>query len=635
MFWQSSSAVALALLLVAGCGRPASNSIDNDSSPRPSVPPAHVESPGSATRVAEVSEVPVASTSDWEHVDDASRDGWTIEVWAERAKKTLVELASVLFDDSTTLSAQSLAAWQTQAYRGARLIPVATVEVFRDELFRVERWQPSSTDAEDWLIGTEGFAQTMRGLADVWSDFDNVRYEFKIVRSTLSAENLLETHQLVAISGHTADRSLEQHAKWITQWEMVPDSQQLRLRSARLVDFEQTTSNSGRPLFTDLTSAVFGSEASYQAQLLYGMNHWLERCQDTRYFSPLGNPGIAVADVNGDGLDDLYLCQEANLPNRLYIQQPDGTVRDESADWKVDYLAGSRSALLLDFDNDGDQDLAVAIMGGVVVASNEGDHFQVRDVLTSDDDTTSLTSADYDLDGDLDLYVCVDYPNEHYAAIGEESDGIVVQGGAANRVYHDANNAGKNSLYRNEIRDSEWRFVDATVEVGLDENNRRFTWAAAWEDYDNDGDQDLYVANDFGRNCLYQNEGGRFREIAAEVGVEDSAAGMSADWGDIDRDGRMDIYVANMFSSAGSRITEQPEFKKDVDAKTKQRWRRFAMGNTLFKNDGSAFRDVSSDAAVTLGRWSWSSNFLDVNNDGWPDLAVANGYITTDDTSDL
>ena len=274
-------------------------------------------------------------------------------------------------------------------------------------------------------------------------------------------------------------------------------------------------------------------------------------------------------------------------------------------------------------------------MGGVVVASNEGDHFQVRDVLTSDDDTTSLTSADYDLDGDLDLYVCVDYPNEHFAAIGEESDAIVVQGGAANRVYHDANNAGKNSLYRNEIRDSKRRFVDATVEVGLDENNRRFTWAAAWEDYDNDGDQDLYVANDFGRNCLYQNEGGRFRDIAAEVGVEDSAAGMSADWGDVDRDGRMDIYVANMFSSAGSRITEQPEFKQDVDAEIKQRWRRFAMGNTLFKNDGSAFRDVSSDAAVTLGRWSWSSNFLDVNNDGWPDLAVANGYITTDDTSDL
>ena len=369
--------------------------------------------------------------------------------------------------------------------------------------------------------------------------------------------------------------------------------------------------------------------------MLYGMNHWLERWQDTRYFAPLGNPGIAVADVNGDGRDDLYLCQEANLPNRLYIQQPDGSVRDESAAWKVDYLAGSRSALLLDLDNDGDQDLAVAIMGGVVVASNEGDHFQVRDVLASDDDTSSLTSADYDLDGDLDLYVCVDYPNEHYAAIGEEADGMVVQGGAANRVYHDANNAGRNSLYRNEIRDGQWRFVDATVEAGLDENNRRFSWAAAWEDYDNDGDQDLYVANDFGRNCLYLNEGGRFRDIAAEVGVEDSAAGMSADWGDVDRDGRMDIYVANMFSSAGSRITEQPEFKEGVDAEIKRRWRQFAMGNTLFKNDGSAFRDVSSDAAVTLGRWSWSSNFLDVNNDGWSDLAVANGYITTDDTSDL
>ena len=325
MFWRSSSVVALSLLLAAGCGRPASNPIDNDSPPRPAVPAAHVESPGPATRVAGVSEVPVASISDWQRVDDAGRDGWTIEVWAERAKKTLVGMARVLFDDSTTLSTESLAAWQTPAYRGARLIPAETAEVFRDELFRVERWQPSSTDAEDELTGTEGFVETMQDLADAWSDFDDVRYEFKIVRSMLLAENVLETHQLVAISGRSAERSLEQHAKWITEWEMIPDSGKLRLRSARLDDFEQTTSNSGRPLFADLTNAVFSSDASYQAQLLYGMNHWLERCQDTRYFAPLGNPGIAVADVNGDGLETTsILCQEANLPNRLYIQQPDG-----------------------------------------------------------------------------------------------------------------------------------------------------------------------------------------------------------------------------------------------------------------------------------------------------------------------
>ncbi len=284
-------------------------------------------------------------------------------------------------------------------------------------------------------------------------------------------------------------------------------------------------------------------------------------------------------------------------------------------------------------DNDGDQDLAVAILGGVAIASNEGDHFVLRDVLATDDDTTSLSAADVDLDGDLDLYVCVDYPNDFFASSSE----VLVQGGAANRIYHDANQAGRNTLFRNDIASTgAWSFVDATADVGLDQNNRRFSWAACWEDYDNDGDQDLYVANDFGRNNLYVNDGGRFTDLAGKAGVEDSASGMSAAWTDVDRDGWMDLYVANMFSSAGSRITHQPTFKQEATEDVRSRLQRFARGSTLFRNLGtSGFQDISEQAAVTVGRWAWSSNFLDINNDGWQDIAVANGYITSTDTSDL
>jgi hypothetical protein len=111
---------------------------------------------------------------------------------------------------------------------------------------------------------------------------------------------------------------------------------------------------------------------------------------------------------------------------------------------------------------------------------------------------------------------------------------------------------------------------------------------------------------------------------------------MSAAWGDVNRDGKMDLYVGNMFSSAGGRITFQPEFKQGADAEVKHRLQRFARGSSLFVNLGQAkFDDVSVAAEVTVGRWAWSSNFLDVNNDGWQDIAVANGYITADDTGDL
>ena len=77
---------------------------------------------------------------------------------------------------------------------------------------------------------------------------------------------------------------------------------------------------------------------------------------------------------------------------------------------------------------------------------------------------------------------------------------------------------------------------------------------------------DLYVANDFGRNNLYRNDGGRFVDVAGQAGVEDMASGMSASWGDYNQDGHMDLYVGNMFSSAGNRIAYQQRFKPEAGA---------------------------------------------------------------------
>jgi hypothetical protein len=203
--------------------------------------------------------------------------------------------------------------------------------------------------------------------------------------------------------------------------------------------------------------------------------------------------------------------------------------------------------------------------------------------------------------------------------------------------YHDANNGCRNVLLRN---DRDWRFTNVTKQVGLEASNRRFSLACAWEDFDNDGDQDLYVANDFGRNNLYRNDGGHFTDVAAESGVEDMSAGMSVSWGDCNNDGWMDLYVSNMWSSAGNRIAFQRQFLREgVTNSTRGGFQRHARGNSLFANlagrGARQFSDMSVEAGVTIGGWAWSSQFADINNDGWQDLIVANGYITQESSKDL
>jgi len=176
----------------------------------------------------------------------------------------------------------------------------------------------------------------------------------------------------------------------------------------------------------------------------------------------------------------------------------------------------------------------------------------------------------------------------------------------------------------------------------MDNNNRRFTLASSWEDYDQDGDPDLYVANDYGRNNLYRNDRDssgktQFIDVAAEAGVEDMSAGMSVSWSDADGDGDQDLYVSNMWSSAGNRIAYQRQFQRGADQESITGFRRHARGNSLFLNTGDGkFKDVSTEAGVTMGRWSWGSRFADINNDGLQDIIVGNGFITqSGDTSDL
>ena len=135
---------------------------------------------------------------------------------------------------------------------------------------------------------------------------------------------------------------------------------------------------------------------------------------------------------------------------------------------------------------------------------------------------------------------------------------------------------------------------------------------------------------------MYENRQGQFVDVAAERDVTDIGSGMSVSWGDYNRDGLADLYVGNMFSSAGQRVTAMTRFRSQEDQETRDIYARLAKGNSLFSQaaDGQ-FAEVGAEANVEIGRWAWSSVFADINNDGWEDLLVANGYFTTDDSDDL
>lgn len=376
--------------------------------------------------------------------------------------------------------------------------------------------------------------------------------------------------------------------------------------------------------FDDQTKEVIGKEPAFRHHLSRGIDHWLNRIEAAHGIDAFIRNGMALGDVDGDNRDDVYICQPGGLPNRLFLHQPDGTVKEVDAG--VGVLDHTSAALFVDIDNDNDQDLILATPAGISLLENEGNlKFTFRGVLhTNSADCHALAAADYNLDGNLDLFVTF--------AMGDS----ITDAANDNFLFHDARDGGENQLFSGS---GDWSFTEVTGLTGLNKGNNRHSLAAIWHDFDLDGDPDLYVANDYGPNQLYRNDpaqdGNRiFSEIAAKLGVQDRGAGMSASWGDYNRDGRPDLYVGNMYSNAGARITSQPQFLAGDNAGLLPVYQRFAKGNTLLSQI-KPNQFVEYNGATEMGRWAWSSVFADLDNDGWQDLFVANGYITAPQPDDL
>ncbi|RMG24532.1 MAG: VCBS repeat-containing protein [Armatimonadetes bacterium] len=447
--------------------------------------------------------------------------------------------------------------------------------------------------------------------------------KFKIIRSEAVGTKGFSTALYLGAGSSGADGtqqdggpagSVQQNAKWAMEWDLSQGADKPILTSLKVEEFEEVTR--ARQFLREATESVFSGVESFE-QIRYGHERWWGGLDFSMGANLSGHHGFAFGDINNDGLDDLYVCEPGGLPNRLYLHQPDGRLKDISEGSGAELLNDTSSALILDLDNDGNRDLVVGTASHVVFLKGDGKgRFEPRGryrVIM----LTSMAAADYDRDGLVDLYLC------EYTSSG--------QANSTSSSIYDSDQGLPNTLLKNE---GNFQFRNVTDEVGLGANNNRQTFAAAWEDYDNDGDQDLYVANDFGPNQLYRNDGGKFVEVAAQAGVQDQAAGMGVSWGDYDRDGWMDLYVTNMWSSAGNRVTYNRFFKPK--AANTRNLQYFARGNSLFENQGDGrFKDVTQEARAEMGRFAWGAHFGDLNGDGWLDIISPNGFITNTDADDL
>ena len=328
--------------------------------------------------------------------------------------------------------------------------------------------------------------------------------------------------------------------------------------------------------------------------------------------------GIGLFDYDGDGDLDLYVINGSTFErprsgpapfNHLYRNDGGDTFTDVTQEAGVGDATWSMGCAAADYDNDGDPDLFVTNYGVNRLYRNDGDGTftdvtQEAGVGGLPRWSTGAAFGDYDLDGDLDLFVT------HYVRFDPavRPDNMPYQLWKGLKIFHGPNayEGETNELYRN---DGDGTFTEVTAQVPALANSALRSFQCLFADLNDDRYPDLYVANDTDPNEFYRNNGdGTFADVSFASGSsysDDGAtqAGMGVAWGDYDGDGDFDIFVTH--------------FSEDY--------------NTLYRNAGKGmFTDASymaNVAEVSMPCVSWGTGFHDFDNDGDLDLFVANGHV--------
>lgn len=338
--------------------------------------------------------------------------------------------------------------------------------------------------------------------------------------------------------------------------------------------------------------------------------------------------GVAAGDINNDGLTDLYFTSN-QLPNKLYLNKGNFDFEDVT---EIAGVAGegnwTTGVTMADVNGDDLLDIYVCYVGNYKGLKGKNQLFINQGNSTFKDEakkygldfqgfSTQAAFFDYDIDGDLDMYLLNHsiHTSRSYGAID---------------LRHDQDERAGDRLYRNDEVNGQRFFYDVTSQSGIYGSQIGYGLGVNINDINNDGFPDIYVSNDFHENdYLYINNGnGTLSERLTEMIAHTSRSSMGNDVGDFNNDGLLDVIVLDMLPDE-EKIRKQSGGEDDYELfqlKLNYGYSRQFVRNTLQLNMGEGrFSEIGRLAGIYSTDWSWSPLFCDVDNDGWKDLLITNG----------
>jgi len=335
--------------------------------------------------------------------------------------------------------------------------------------------------------------------------------------------------------------------------------------------------------------------------------------------------GVGVGDLNNDGFSDIFFAGNM-VPSKLYLNKGNFVFEDITESSGVFSNSWATGVSVIDINQDGWLDIYVCVTGADIIENranqlyiNQKNNTFIESAkqygLADTSQSTQAAFFDYDLDGDLDLFLIINPVDYSLSAVN------MIQ---PRKLQGEASSTDK--LYRN---NGDNTFTNVSSESGI--LIEGYSLGVGISDIDNNGWPDIYVSNDFLTNdILYMNQGdGTYLDVAKQVFKHTSFAGMGNDIADFNNDGLMDIMVLDMLPEDNERqkmIIPASNFDKFMLTIEKGYTPQYTRNTLQLNNGNNTFSEIGQLAGISQTDWSWSILLADYDNDGFKDAFITNGF---------